>query len=88
MKEMTEYQKLLLAEALAFNQFDLTAEVEEITTGKTGVANIKDPGKLLVAVFYGDDDGADDKVISLEEFNEEFRITKILLESYVPVPLF
>lgn len=68
---MTEYIRLLLASYQAH-----TIEVEEIATGKRGVAN---PKSGSVAVFYGADDGSDDAVISEQEFNDRFRITAVLL---------
>ncbi|MCD7785750.1 MAG: hypothetical protein LUH18_09325 [Oscillospiraceae bacterium] len=67
---MTEYEKLVEAESYAH-----TIEIIEPATGKTGVANTTEDG---VALFYGADDGSDDKVISKEEFSENFRITAII----------
>ncbi|MBQ7490318.1 MAG: hypothetical protein IJT51_07365 [Bacteroidales bacterium] len=64
------YSKLVEAEETAH-----TIEIRENSTGKSGVANTCDDG---VAVFYGADDGSDDKVISPEEFNRCFEITAIL----------
>lgn len=49
-----------------------TIEIREKATGKEGVANIDGD---RVAVFYGADDGSDDKVITAEEFNRGFEIT-------------
>ncbi|MCD8159266.1 MAG: hypothetical protein LUD77_10360 [Clostridiales bacterium] len=67
---MTEYEKLVAAERYAH-----TVEIIEPTTGKIGVANTTEKG---VAVFYGADDGSDDKVITAEEFSKDFRITAII----------
>ena len=64
---MTEYEKLVLAEASCH-----TVEIREKATGKEGVANTCARG---VEVWYGADDGSDDKVISLEEFSRDFEIT-------------
>jgi len=64
---MTEYQKLIIAEQIAH-----TVEIIEPQTGKTGVANISPHG---VAVFYGSDDGSDDKIISPQQFNRNFKVT-------------
>lgn len=64
---MTEYEKLMLAEASCH-----TIEIREKATGKEGVANTCARG---VEVWYGADDGSDDKVISPEEFNQNFEIT-------------
>ena len=54
---MTEYEKLVLAEASCH-----TVEIREKATGKEGVANTCARG---VEVWYGADDGSDDKVILL-----------------------
>lgn len=67
---MPEYAKLVFAEL-----FSHTVEIREKATGKTGVANICDGG---VAVFYGSDDGSDDKTVSARTFNEKFVVTAIL----------
>ena len=64
---MTEYEKLVLAEASCH-----TVEIREKATGKEGVANTCARG---VEVWYGADDGSDDKVVSLEEFSRDFEIT-------------
>ena len=64
---MTEYEKLVLAE-----QSCHTIEIREKATGKEGVANTCARG---VEVWYGADDGSDDKIISPEEFSRDFEIT-------------
>lgn len=64
---MTEYEKLVAAEQTCH-----TIEIREKATGKTGVANTTPDG---VAVFYGADDGSDDKVVSVDDFNRDFEIT-------------
>ena len=64
---MTEYAKLVLAEASCH-----TIEIREKATGKEGVANTCTDG---VEVFYGAEDGSDDKVVSAEEFSRDFEIT-------------
>ena len=64
---MNEYDKLQLAEAACH-----TVEIREKATGKEGVANTCAEG---VQLFYGADDGSDDKVISQEEFSRNFVIT-------------
>lgn len=64
---MTEYQKLIIAKKIAH-----TVEIIEPQAGKTGVANISSHG---VAVFYGSDDGSDDKVITPRQFNRNFKVT-------------
>ena len=68
---MTEYAKLVLAE-----QSCHTIEIREKETGKEGVANsCADGGEL----FYGADDGNDDKTVNIETFNREFEITAMLI---------
>ena len=67
---MTEYAKLVLAEQTCH-----TIEIREKATGKEGVANSCADG---VELFYGDDDGSDDKTVSIEEFNRDFGITAMI----------
>ena len=64
---MTEYEKLVLAEASCH-----TVEIREKATGKEGVANTCARG---VEVWYGADDGSDDKIVLPEEFSRDFEIT-------------
>lgn len=68
---MTEYQKLLWAEQIAH-----TVEIVEPETGKKGVAATHPDG---VAVFYGADDGSDDKVLTPHEFNQRIKITAAII---------
>ena len=67
---MTEYAKLILAE-----QSCHTIEIREKATGKEGVANSCAEG---VELFYGADDGSDDKIVSIEDFNRDFEITAMI----------
>lgn len=67
---MTEYAKLILAE-----QSSHTIEIREKATGKEGVANSCAKG---VELFYGADDGSDDKTVSPEDFSRDFEIIAIL----------
>lgn len=67
---MTEYAKLILAE-----QSCHTIEIREKATGKEGVANSCAEG---VELFYGADDGSDDKVVSPEEFNRDFEVIAMI----------
>ena len=71
---MTPYSTLVSAEQTCH-----TIEIREIATGKEGVANTVESDANtqgdMVAVFYGADDGSDDKVITAEQFNREFEIT-------------
>lgn len=64
---MTEYERLCRTEELF-----ATIEIREKETGKIGIASIN---KGNVELFYGADDGSDDKVISPEQFNRDFEIT-------------
>lgn len=68
---MTEYEKLIIAEQIAH-----TIEIVERSTGKSGVAHSCASG---VEVFYGADNGSDDKTLSSRTFNKEFRITAAIL---------
>ena len=67
---MTAYEKLVMAEQTCH-----TIEIREKATGLEGVANTCADG---VALFYGADDGSDDKVVSPETFNSEFEITAMI----------
>ena len=67
---MTEYAKLILAE-----QTYHTIEIREKVTGKEGVANTCAEG---VELYYGADDGSDDKIVSIEVFNRNFEITAMI----------
>ena len=67
---MTEYAKLTLGEHLGH-----TVEIREKSSGKKGVANTCESG---VQVFYGAEDGSDDKEVSTAAFNREFLITAII----------
>ena len=67
---MTEYAKLVLAE-----QSCHTIEIKEKATGKEGVANSCAAG---VELFYGADDGSDDKVVDIDTFNRDFEITAMI----------
>ena len=67
---MTEYAKLVLAEASCH-----TIEIRERATGKEGIANTCAEG---VELFYGAEDGSDDKVVDIETFNRDFEITAMI----------
>ena len=64
---MTPYNTLVSAEQTCH-----TIEIREKETSKEGVAGTQGD---MVAVFYGADDGSDDKVITAEEFDHFFEIT-------------
>ena len=67
---MTEYVKLVLAEATCH-----TIEIREKATGKEGVANTCAEG---VELYYGAEDGSDDKTVTPEEFSRDFEITAMI----------
>ena len=67
---MTEYAKLVLAESTCH-----TIEIREKATGKEGIANTSSEG---VELYYGADDGSDDKTVSAEEFSRDFEITAMI----------
>lgn len=52
---MAEYEKLILLERITH-----TIEITERATGKVGVAQ---SFENRVSVFYGEDDGGDDKIV-------------------------
>ena len=62
---------------IAAEQTCHTIEIREVATGKEGVANTQGD---MVAVFYGADDGSDDKVITAEQFNSDFEITACIAD--------
>lgn len=68
---MTTYQHLIEAEKTCH-----TIEIVETATGKTGVANTAEDGS--VQLFYGADDGSDDKTVTPEQFNDDFEITAMI----------
>ena len=76
---MTPYSILVTAEQTCH-----TIEIREVATGKEGVANTvgSDANTQgdMVAVFYGVDDGSDDKVITAEQFNGDFEITACIAD--------
>lgn len=67
---MNEYAKLVIAE-----QSCHTIEIRERATGKEGVANSCPEG---VELYYGDDDGSDDKVVDIDTFNRDFEVTAMV----------
>ena len=68
---MTPYDTLKRAE----EEGRATIEIREKSTGKTVVANTCGDA---VMVFYGADDGSDDKTIGAAEFSRDFEITAII----------
>ena len=74
-RTMTAYMQLLNAEKSG--EFH-TIEIREKATGTGGVANIKDGMPHLVEVFYGAEDGSDDKTITADEFSRDFEITALI----------
>lgn len=70
---ITEFIKLTNAEVMGAT----TVEIKMRGTNTYGVAVSTDDDR--VAVYYGNDDGSDDKIISAEEFNANWRVTSIFL---------
>ena len=68
---MTAYEKLVQAEQAG--EYDI--QIREKATGKEGIANTCAEG---VDLFYGADDGSDDKTVSAEEFSRDFEITAMI----------
>lgn len=67
---MTEFAKLVIAE-----QSCHTIEIREKATGKEGVANSCPDG---VELFYGEEDGSDDKTVDIDTFNHDFEVTAMV----------
>ena len=70
----TEFTKLTNGEEMGAS----TVEIKMRGTNTYGVAVSTDDDR--VAVYYGNDDGSDDKIISVEEFNKNWQVTSILFE--------
>ena len=69
--QTSPYEQLVRAEAAGAD----TVEIRHRESGEAGVASTCGE---QVSVWYGADDGSDDKTISPEQFNEEFEITEII----------
>lgn len=81
--KMSEFQKLLIAEAMKATTIEIAKKNKmgfPILNNKyyQGCACISD--NKQVWVFYGNENGEDDKVISPDEFNKNWVITNILFE--------
>ena len=70
-RKMSAYQQLIEAEKTCH-----TIEIMEKETGKLGVANAAEDGR--VQLFYGADDGSDDKTVTLDQFNDDYEITAMI----------
>ena len=70
----TEFIKLTNAEEMGAS----TVEIKMRGTNIYGVAVSTDDDR--VAVYYGNDDGSDDKIISAEEFNANWQVINIFFE--------
>lgn len=70
---ITEFAKLIKAEEMG-----VTVEIKMNGVEVYGVAT--PIGNNAVKVYYGKDDGSDDKIISAEEFNKNWQVTGSLLE--------
>lgn len=71
---ITEFTKLTNAEEMGAS----TVEIKMRGTNIYGVAVSTDDDR--VAVYYGNDDGSDDKIINAEEFNVNWQVVNILFE--------
>lgn len=71
---ITEFTKLQNAEMMGAT----TVEIKMRGTNMYGVASSVSIDR--VAVYYGNDDGSDDKIISAEEFNINWQVTSIFFE--------
>lgn len=69
--QTSPYEQLARAETAGAD----TIVIRHRESGEAGVASTCGE---LVTVWYGADDGSDDKTISPEQFNEEFEITEII----------
>ena len=70
----TEFAKLTNGEEMGAS----TVEIKMRGTNMYGVAVSTDDDR--VAVYYGNDDGSDDKIISAEEFNTNWQVINIFFE--------
>lgn len=71
---ITEFTKLTNAEKIGAS----IVEIKMRGTNMYGVASSVNDDR--VAVFYGNDDGSDDKIISAEEFNTNWQVISIFFE--------
>lgn len=51
--------------------------IKERNTNKHGVISVSEQNPNMIWVFYGNDDGSDDKIIDRNTFNEKFIIESI-----------
>ena len=51
--------------------------IKERNTSKHGVIGLLEQNPNMIWVFYGNDDGSDDKIIDRNTFNEKFIIESI-----------
>lgn len=51
--------------------------IKERNTNKHGVISLLEQNPDMIWVFYGNDDGSDDKIIDRNTFNEKFIIESI-----------
>lgn len=66
MKKIKQYEKL---------GRDVSMVVKNLKKGREGTAILTAQGKI--AVFEGKDDGSDDKIYSLEEFNRNYEVIRL-----------
>lgn len=63
--------------AIFMTKNDCDVNIRERNTEKRGVVGISEQYPNMIWVFYGNDDGSDDKVIDREAFNKNFIIENI-----------
>ena len=51
--------------------------IKERNTNKHGIISVSKQNPNMIWVFYGNDDGSDDKIIDRDTFNEKFIIESI-----------
>ena len=74
---MTTYEKLIKIE----NENDnFSIEVKNIKENYIGVIHSYGENNENIALYYGNDDGSDDKTISIEELNRNFEIISYIDE--------
>ena len=80
---MSEYQKLLIAEAMEATTIEIVKRDKmgfPILNNKHYQGCACTSENKQVWVFYGCENGEDDKIISPDEFNKNWVITNILFE--------
>lgn len=74
---MTIYEQLRKIENEDINYY---IEVKNIKENYIGVIHSYGENNENIALYYGNDDGSDDKTISIEELNRDFEIINYINE--------